>query len=309
MEKSYVIYKVTNKINGKIYIGKTYDFEKRKREHILDKNCDIPFHRALKKYGLENFEWEIIDSANSNEEIIRKEIYWIKALNTCVNFKDSNGYNITLGGEGGTSWNSRAVVQFNLDGSYVNEYVSCAHASIETGVARHGINDAANGKAQFAGKYLWKYKDEWNGNNIEPYVKKASVRKVSIMQIDLNGFVVNIFDSVTQASKFTGISRTNISSCLNSSKRTAGGSQWIYTDDYNPTKDYTFKGKRIGKGIYQLDNNRNIIAHYNNCSEAARSIGEDTIVHKQIHSALNSKKKCRGFYWVKVKDYKENTTR
>ena len=61
MEKRYVIYKVTNSINGKVYVGKTYNFEKRKREHIYDIEDNLPFHRALKKYGIDNFVWEIID--------------------------------------------------------------------------------------------------------------------------------------------------------------------------------------------------------------------------------------------------------
>jgi predicted GIY-YIG superfamily endonuclease len=46
INKKFVIYKVTNKINGKIYIGKTYNFEKRRREHIYDIENELPFHRA-----------------------------------------------------------------------------------------------------------------------------------------------------------------------------------------------------------------------------------------------------------------------
>lgn len=49
MNKSYIIYKVTNKINGKIYIGKTYNLEKRKKQHIGDINNGLPFHNALKE--------------------------------------------------------------------------------------------------------------------------------------------------------------------------------------------------------------------------------------------------------------------
>ena len=52
INKKFVIYKVTNKINGKIYIGKTYNFEKRRREHIYDIENGLPFHRALKNTAL-----------------------------------------------------------------------------------------------------------------------------------------------------------------------------------------------------------------------------------------------------------------
>ena len=158
INKKFVIYKVTNKINGKIYIGKTYNFEKRRREHIYDIENELPFHRALKKYGTDNFEWEIIDTGISDNEIKEKEIYWIKKLNTCVHFPNSNGYNITLGGEGGVSWNSRPVLQFDLDGNFIAEYVSCAHASVETGVQPHSINDCANERAGRAGNRFKKVK-------------------------------------------------------------------------------------------------------------------------------------------------------
>lgn len=52
INKEYIVYKATNKINGKIYVGKTYNFEKRKKEHIYDIDNDIPFHRALKNMAL-----------------------------------------------------------------------------------------------------------------------------------------------------------------------------------------------------------------------------------------------------------------
>ncbi len=93
------IYKSTNKINGKCYIGRTsYDkLYKRINSHIWfskNKNCsNIPFSNALKKYGKENFEWEILEECKK-EDMGDKEIYWISQLNP--------EYNVTLGGDGGT---------------------------------------------------------------------------------------------------------------------------------------------------------------------------------------------------------------
>ena len=93
------IYKITNKINGKIYIGKTNKpIEKRLREHIRSayKNTNNhKFYNAIRKYGEENFEIELIEEV-INESWQDKEIYWI-------NFYDSvnKGYNTAPGGEGG----------------------------------------------------------------------------------------------------------------------------------------------------------------------------------------------------------------
>lgn len=92
------IYKATNKINGKMYIGRTsYDkLYKRINTHVWysrHKNSNIPFSNALKKYGKENFEWEILEECKKEDMGIR-EIHWIDQLNP--------EYNVTLGGDGGT---------------------------------------------------------------------------------------------------------------------------------------------------------------------------------------------------------------
>ena len=92
--KKFIIYKVTNKINGKIYIGATTrDLKIRKSEH--ERGDKTVFDRAISKYGKENFEWEIIDESSTTYlELQEKEIFYIS-------FYDSrkNGYNITNGGE------------------------------------------------------------------------------------------------------------------------------------------------------------------------------------------------------------------
>lgn len=303
MKKEFVIYTATNKINGKIYVGKTYNFEKRRKEHFYDINDDIPFHRALKKYGIENFEWKIIDCAKTDDEIKEKEIYWIKKLNTCIRSKNSNGYNITLGGEGGVSWNSLPIIQYDLDGNYIQEFLSCQHASVCTGIGRHNIGDCANGITKQSGGYQWRYKVENKIDSIEAYQRTESHRKRSIIQLDLDGNLINTFDSVTEASIKLGVDRSNISSCLIGKSKRCGGYQWVYADSYNENQNYKFKGISKGNGIFQLDDNKKIIKCFRNCSEAARALGEETKVHKQIHKAINTGHKCRGFYWCKCDDY------
>jgi len=94
-----IIYKVTNVINGKVYIGETVNFRKRKNEHkyqALKLKSSYYFHRALRKYGFENFKWKMIDYALSKEILSEMEKYYIKKLKTKV----PNGYNLTDGGGG-----------------------------------------------------------------------------------------------------------------------------------------------------------------------------------------------------------------
>lgn len=97
-----IIYKITNKINNKCYVGKTTKtLEWRWKVHIRhSKNVkyNALFPRAIAKYGEDNFILEIIDMAISLEELNEKEKYWIKYYKS---YLKEYGYNLTLGGEGG----------------------------------------------------------------------------------------------------------------------------------------------------------------------------------------------------------------
>jgi len=85
-----VIYEIKNIINGKIYIGKdTTNTTSYYGSGVLIK-------RAIEKYGKDNFTKKIIDTANTNEELSKKEIYWIEEYR-----KNHILYNITKGGDGG----------------------------------------------------------------------------------------------------------------------------------------------------------------------------------------------------------------
>lgn len=91
------IYKITNLINNKCYIGKTErTINERWHEHLKNrKKLNLPLYKALNKYGIENFTIEILEECPS-QILDVQEIYWISKYNSCI-----NGYNCTQGGEGG----------------------------------------------------------------------------------------------------------------------------------------------------------------------------------------------------------------
>jgi group I intron endonuclease len=98
------IYCIRNKINGKQYVGKSTNIEKRWRVHknLKSKSCSY-IHRALLKYGIDNFDFvvlEQIDSKTPNlKELLNfRESFWIQKLDTIVDH--NKGYNLTYGGEG-----------------------------------------------------------------------------------------------------------------------------------------------------------------------------------------------------------------
>ena len=100
---SMIIYKATNLVNGKVYVGQTvntlkYRKEQHWREAICPSRKNVHFHNALLKYGIDNFEFEIIDRARDVDELNKKESYWIDYYNST----DSRyGYNKDSGGKSG----------------------------------------------------------------------------------------------------------------------------------------------------------------------------------------------------------------
>jgi group I intron endonuclease len=98
----YYIYKITNQINEKIYIGKTLNIQKRWNSHKTAARQQKPndfsyLHRAMTKYGFDNFTIEEIESYDTEQEALSQETYYISHLQS--NNRDI-GYNLTIGGDG-----------------------------------------------------------------------------------------------------------------------------------------------------------------------------------------------------------------
>lgn len=100
----YTIYKVVNKINGKVYIGFDSNWPNRQRQHIYNSNCkstkyrkhkNFKIYHAFRKYGVDNFEWQIVYQSQDRLHTLEMEQFFIKDHDS---FKC--GYNMTYGGEG-----------------------------------------------------------------------------------------------------------------------------------------------------------------------------------------------------------------
>lgn len=106
------IYVITNKTNGKQYVGKTEHgdptqrFKEHLRESRKERNENRPLHRAIRKYGEDNFILKVLEEVSS-EISEEKEIFWIERLGTY----GSKGYNATLGGDGKRYLNYDKIVK------------------------------------------------------------------------------------------------------------------------------------------------------------------------------------------------------
>lgn len=112
------IYKITNDLNNKVYIGQTsFDVNQRLKKHFIDARRSRMEHRplysAINKYGEEHFHIEIVEETNNPLE---REQYWIQYYNSY-----HYGYNATLGGEGKSFYNHDEIYNLFMQGKTVKE--------------------------------------------------------------------------------------------------------------------------------------------------------------------------------------------
>lgn len=126
------IYKTTNLINGRIYIGQ-HKHDKWDNKYYGSGKILIS---AIKKYGIKNFKCELIECCETKQEMNNREKYWIKFYS-----KTNNCYNITEGGEGRTAPHSQ-------------------EAEAKTGINKSYISQLCNGKGKQCFGYTWQYVEE-----------------------------------------------------------------------------------------------------------------------------------------------------
>ena len=93
-----IIYKATNLVNGKIYVGQTVQpLAARQKQHAKAKEM---FGQAIRKHGAENFCFIVIDTAEDKTSLNNKEAFWISFFNSTA----PQGYNLTIGGDALTTF-------------------------------------------------------------------------------------------------------------------------------------------------------------------------------------------------------------
>ena len=211
------IYKITNDINGKVYIGMTTSENPiiRWKEHLSNyrtawKRTKRPLYDAMNKYGLEHFHFEVIEET---DKPIEREQYWIEKFHTYIGYNDCQGYNATLGGEShNTAFSSKEEID-KLE-SLFNSGNSCTKIAE---IMDYNIATVVR-KLKSLGYTIKSYRD---GDKI--------------CQLDKNTKeLINIFDSTRIAGQFLGDKRKNshIHDALNKKRKTAYGYIWIYYDEY-----------------------------------------------------------------------------
>lgn len=220
------IYKITNKLNDKSYIGQSIHIATRWNEHIsasFNKNSidyNFPIHKAIRKYGLDNFLFEILETCQRSQ-LNDKEIYWISYYNTT-----KTGYNISKGGQD-RSYNGRAVSLYDLQGNYIKTYKSIKECAEQLGVFYGTVYQVIRGQRKSCKNYQIRYAD--NKTKIPAYQNRRG-GKIPICQYDKNNKLLATWESAAKAARILNLDASTITKCAKGKLKTHGGFIWRYKE-------------------------------------------------------------------------------
>lgn len=212
-----IIYKITNLMNNKIYIGQTTQtLKERMRAHLKDYKRNLPIDVDLYKYGIENFKVEVIDNATNKEELDQKEIYYIKLYNS----KYPNGYNLSDGGSTTKGYHHRQESKDKMREVKRKCGKKISEAYIGEGNPFYGKKHSEESKKKMSEKRKgYKHLTE------EQIIKlRNSHFKTKVMCIETN----EIFNSIREAGEKYNIKETHISRVCRGGRKTTGGYHWKY---------------------------------------------------------------------------------
>ena len=323
-----VIYKVTNNINGKVYIGQSINgFDKRYpangedaermynrylKEKERGRSYNIHLYRAMCKYGFKNFSVnKVFDVAFSQEELDIKEIMYIKIFD-CV----KNGYNDTYGGRG---YIASEELKERL--SFIQKEITPKGEDVK--FAKHTNEQIINLKKDLANGMSIEMASEQNGvpkketlrimrletwrevgkeyNDIISNISRREYSKTPIIVFDKCMNEIHRYDTVIEASKDMNIPETRIYHCLE--ERSVVSCDYVFVKNDKELEQSILKKKRLllenDYGLIALiDKEGNIVKVYNTCVEVNKDLGVDpSSVTKVIKGKANHTK---GYVFTKL---------
>lgn len=192
-----IIYKATSKTSGKSYIGKTINsLSQRKNEHLRKvkfSNHTNHFHNAIKKYGKDDFMWEIIDTCDDEDKLNSLEVKYIFEYDTY-----NSGYNLTLGGEGQTGYKYTEEHSKKMSDSLKLAYKEGRKKSVFDNMSDDSIKNIRNGASKWS-------KANTKGEKNPMWGKGKNILAEG-----------KIFNNMREASEFLGVHKKTIQYRLNS---------------------------------------------------------------------------------------------
>ena len=208
------IYRIWNNLTGDSYIGSTTkEIELRLQDHLQKsaKKVDNKFHKAIEDFCPQAFKIELLDQAETTDELAQKEIHYIEAYNTI-----KNGYNSDRGGGF-----RKTIYQFELNNPKpIATYTTLEEAGDSVNASRKTISNACLRSLKSAKGYLWSYTPE--------YPEVEDKRSKIVYQYDLDGLLIGTFNSAREASKQLGIGLSSITRCCRGERKQTSDYKFSY---------------------------------------------------------------------------------
>lgn len=284
-----IIYKITNKINGKIYIGETTSsLEQRWKDHCRDgKNSDhnkSVLHDAIHKYGADNFSIEQIDEVPDEQRFEKETEYIIKYQSLVSQY----GYNIVLYGSGYGIYNANDFIELWEQGytqQEIIDIIGCSQGTVKKFLSSYGVTSF-----DFSSR----------GS-----IKSARKRRLNkpIEQYNLDGQFIQEWESASDCARNNiDFTQSGISQACRGKINSYKGYLWKMKEDTTPIEVLvqrylnTPEGYKPPKRIAQIDKNtKQITCIYDSAAQAARELG---IKHKtNICLAARKGTLSHGYYW------------
>lgn len=281
------IYKITNQVNGKVYIGQSSNIENRWREHILTANnkdyyghTRMLIYPAIRKYGIENFSISIIEEC-SIEQLDEREIYWISYYDATNPIK---GYNLLSGGQSGRQFNPEDFYTLWDSGKTIGEIHEITNASYAT--IEHNLRTYTNYSTS-----------ESMSRSMQKIDNDGMFEKVAVYQYDLLGNYITSYESIADASRalFGDNKHTSIQSALNNQRNPIAYNYLWSREKVDQLPMYRhgkqkpvqcidtgeiFVSTRAAARAYSMKSPSSIIAC---CQGRQHTAAKDLITHKPLH--------------------------
>jgi group I intron endonuclease len=285
------IYKITNKINNKCYIGQTskhyedrWNIHKNTSKNIKHKDYNYPLYKAFRKYGIDNFNFEVIEECNI-DNLNEREIYWIdyyKATNS------QSGYNQSLGGKG---YRKLKLDELSIVKRYneiqtihkIAKEFNCSNATIREILLKHNCK-------------------------ILSAIEKSKINAYDTICFK-NNIEIKRFNSINEAGEWIynqGLSQS-AHAAYNSIRISmlkdgqAYGFLWVLVDEYD--EDIKKEFKNTQKENLKLSYNNEKITINKRCNLCGK------LIYKKSNMCKSCSNKAKGFKFVKKREEYRGVTR